>query len=74
MDLLIAIISVSVITIIAESVLWSIFRRKAAPLSFPSEFDTSYFRFFEITRIRLIMFAHTILLLTVLILIYVFLW
>lgn len=74
MDLIIAITAVTIITVLSEAVLWMMFRRKAQPLAFPREFDTSYFRFFELSKLRLIMIIHTIFLLIVLILLYIYLW
>ena len=74
MDLTIAITAVIVSTVLSEYVLWTIFRHKAEPLSFPRAFDTSYFRFFEMSRLRLVTIVHTVFVLTVLILLYIFLW
>ena len=74
MDLIIALTVVAVVTVIAEVSLWFLFRRRADPLSFPREFDTSYFRFFEKSRIRFMMLTHTAFVLIILGLLYIYLW
>lgn len=74
MSLIIALVSAGIVTVICELSLWFLFRRRAAPLSFPPEFDASYFRFFQMSRIRLIMLAHTAFILIVLGLLFIFLW
>jgi hypothetical protein len=48
--------------LLAEFIIWIVFQRKAEPLSFPHELDTSYFRFFELSRMRLIAVGHALLL------------
>lgn len=58
--LLTVIISAAAVTVLCEVILWEIFRRKIAPLSFPHELDTSYFRFFSTARLRLVAVVHTI--------------
>lgn len=62
------------VTVVAESVLWMMFRRKIEPLAFPHELDTSYFRFFGIARLRIVAITHAIVMLALLFICYFFLW
>ena len=74
MNLFIALGVITVATVGSELILWMMFMRRMKPLQFPSELDTSYFRFFEARRLRIIAILHTILLLAVFYTLYSFLW
>ena len=45
--------------VIAEFAMWTLFRRRIGGLLFPHELDASLFRFFTLTRLRLIALLHT---------------
>jgi hypothetical protein len=57
-----------------EGVLWYVFCKKATGVIFPRETDRSYFRFFSITRMRILVVSHTIFLLSVIIFTATLLW
>ncbi len=48
--------------VVAEGILWFLFRMKAAPILFPHETDASSLRFFTPNRLRVLAFLHTLLL------------
>lgn len=58
----------------AEILLWTLFRAKAVPLSFPHEKDASSLRFFTFARLRFLAAAHTIFLLGIVTVIFLFAW
>jgi len=57
-----------------EAIPWFLFRKKLIGIQFPHELDTSFFRFFTIGRVRLLIIGHTIFLLSILLLGFFFLW
>lgn len=67
-------IIVGVVIVTLELILWMVFHRKVEGLSFPRETDESLFRFFTVTRLRLVAILHTLFLLAVFILSSSFLW
>ena len=60
--------------LLIEIVLWQVFRRKMEGIRFPNAADHSHFRFFSMTRMRLIAIFHTVFLLAVLVISTLFLW
>lgn len=74
MDFAIALTSTIAITCIAEFSLWMLFSRRVQPLSFPREFDTSYFRFSGTGRYRMLAIVHTIIVILCVCLFFFFLW
>ena len=48
--------------VVAELVLWRLFRRKISEMYFPHELDTSYFRFFTMLRLRALAIMHAVVL------------
>lgn len=72
--MLTACIIIGIILLSIEAILWHIFTRKAAGLLLPRDTDQSYFRFFSLARMRLLAIAHSIFLMSVLILSAMFLW
>lgn len=60
--------------LIAEALLWLVFRLKATPISFTHETDASSLRFFTFNRLRFLVLAHTCLLIGVTFLLFFWLW
>jgi hypothetical protein len=60
--------------IILELFLWFLFRRKVEGLCLPTEKDSLVFRWCSILGLRFIIILHTLFLLGILFLLYLFLW
>ena len=67
-------ITVGVLVILGEGLLWILFEKKLRGLHFRHSTDELFFRFFSPSRLRLVAILHTVFLLTVFILISLFLW
>ncbi len=67
-------IIVGVTIAFVEVVLWMVFRHKIEGLCFPRELDQSIFRFFTLTRLRLIAILHTLFLIATFMICSSFLW
>jgi hypothetical protein len=74
MNLAIVLLAAVLVTVLSEYMLWSMFRRKAEPLVFPKELDTSAVGFFTIGRMRVFTLIHTALMIVVLCAVFSFLW
>ncbi len=64
----------ALVVICTELTLWLVFRRKIAGLLFPREADQSFFKFFSISRLRLVAIFHTLFLGTIAFTAFQFLW
>lgn len=67
-------IIVGMVIVTLELILWTIFRLKVDGLSFPRETDESLFRFFTVTRLRLVAILHTLFLFATFMISSYFLW
>ncbi len=57
-----AIVSLIVIIVVGETILWRLFRRRIDPVTFPHERDRSQVGFFRIGRMRIVAALHAIIL------------
>lgn len=64
----------SVVVIITNGVLWMMFRRKIAGVTFPHEADRSFFGFFTPLRMRIVCIVHALFIIVVIIFLYLRLW
>ncbi len=69
-----ALIVFGILICIIEVALWVMFRLKHGGLSFPREYDESFFRFLTLKRLTIIAIMHTVFLLAVLIFCILLLW
>lgn len=60
--------------LVTELILWKLFRSHIEGLVFPRDTDTSSLHFFTITRLRVCALAHTIFLMTMVLLALFFFW
>ena len=60
--MIIAILAIGAIILVTEFAMWRLFLRKMAGIDFPHEFDRSYFRFFTMLRMRIVVILHTLVL------------
>ena len=67
-------ITVGAVITAIELMLWIVFYAKVQGLCFPRETDESLFRFFTVTRLRLIAILHTLFLIAVFMIASYFLW
>lgn len=62
------------IILVAEGVMWELFRRKIAGIDFVEGADTAFFKFFTTAHVSVIAFLHTIILLATVIFFFLTLW
>lgn len=75
MSTLLLVIAISIAaTFVCEYILWSIFYKKMAPLFFPHELDTSYFRFFSLPKLRAVAIVHSLSVALILTMLCIYLW
>jgi hypothetical protein len=71
---LLPILSWSIIVCITDGMLWLIFRRKIAGVTFPHEADRSFFGFFTPLRVRIVCFLHALFMILVIAVLTLRLW
>ena len=64
----------TVFVLLVEISFWLLFRRKTVGIQFSHELDTSFFRFFTLTRVRFLVILHTVFILVVLLSSLLLLW
>jgi len=74
MPLLTPLLTVAIVIIVMERLLWVLFRRRMAPLDFPQDIDWSQAHFFSFRKLKILAVLHCIVLLAVTILAILFLW
>ncbi len=67
-------ITIGALMLIIEGTLWLIFVHKLRGLHFPRSVDESFFRFFSLTRLRLVAVLHTLFLLAIFVLVSLYVW
>lgn len=60
--------------LITEGIMWELFRKKITGIDLVGGADSAFFKFFTLAHVSLVILIHTILLLSVIIFAFFFLW
>ena len=74
MDMLLTILGWCLFILLAEGTLWLLFKRKFVEICFPTKGEETFFHFFTIPRLRLLVIVHTIILMCCVIIAHLLLW
>jgi len=63
-----------ILILLAESIMWALFKRKFAQICLPTEADKTIFHFFTVGRMRIVALLHTLVLIVAIIFGHLLLW